>query len=91
MTRGPVPVSFWLKRKEEENCMVDPLAKEIIRGGIRQYWDLSYDKIEVCRDCEYRYACHDCRPLTYGLTGELTAKSLHCSYDPYRGKFVDMV
>jgi len=71
--------------------MVDPLAKEIIRGGIRQYWDLSYDKIEVCRDCEYRYACHDCRPLTYGPTGELTAKSLHCSYDPYRGKFVDMV
>jgi radical SAM protein with 4Fe4S-binding SPASM domain len=63
--------------------------KEIIAGGIRRYWDLSFDKIEVCRDCEYRYACHDCRPITYGPSGELTAKSIHCSYDPYRGVFTD--
>jgi radical SAM protein with 4Fe4S-binding SPASM domain len=63
---------------------------EIIQGGLRKYWDLSYDKIKVCQDCEYRYACHDCRPITYGPTGELTAKSVHCSYDPYQGEFVDI-
>ncbi len=63
---------------------------EIVNGPLRKYWDLSYDKIEVCRDCEYRYACRDCRPITVGTTGELTAKSLHCSYDPYQGEWVDM-
>jgi radical SAM protein with 4Fe4S-binding SPASM domain len=62
---------------------------DIIAGGIRRYWDLSYDKIEVCRDCEYRYACHDCRPITFGPSGELTAKTIHCSYDPYHGRFVE--
>jgi len=61
--------------------------REIVEGDLRRYWDLSFDKIEVCRDCEYRYACHDCRPITYGPTGELTAKSIHCSYDPYRGEW----
>lgn len=61
--------------------------EEIIAGPLRKYWDLSYDKIEVCKDCEYKYACSDCRPVTVGTTGELTAKSLHCCYDPYRGEW----
>lgn len=64
--------------------------RDIIMGGIRKYWDLSYDKIEVCQDCEYRYACHDCRPITYGLTGELTAKASYCTYNPYQGEFADI-
>lgn len=61
----------------------------ILEGGIRRFWDLSYDKIETCRDCEYRYACKDCRPVTYGPTGDLQAKSLYCSYDPYLGRWPD--
>lgn len=63
--------------------------KEIIRGPLRKYWDLSYDKIEVCRDCEYKYACCDCRPVIVGSTGDLTAKSIHCCYDPYKGEWGD--
>lgn len=59
----------------------------ILDNGIRRYWDLSYDKIETCRDCEYRYACKDCRPVTFGPTGDLTAKSIYCGYDPYLGKW----
>jgi radical SAM protein with 4Fe4S-binding SPASM domain len=70
------------------NVRTEPLAS-IIAGGIRRYWDLSLDAIEVCRDCEYRYACHDCRPVAYGPTGSLTAKSLYCSYDPYQGEWID--
>ncbi|MGI6550379.1 MAG: hypothetical protein ACOX4Q_10175 [Syntrophomonadales bacterium] len=28
----------------------------------REILELTKDKIEGCGDCEYRYACHDCRP-----------------------------
>ncbi len=79
-----------MQRDESAGNVRRGSLREIIANGIRKFWDLSYDKIEVCQDCEYRYACHDCRPVTYGPTGELTAKSLHCSYDPYRGEFQDL-
>lgn len=63
--------------------------RSILDGDLRKYWDISLDDIEVCRDCEYRYACQDCRPVAYGQSGRLTAKSLHCSYDPYAGEWKD--
>jgi radical SAM protein with 4Fe4S-binding SPASM domain len=69
------------------NVRTEPLA-QIVRRGLKRYWDLSLDHIEVCRDCEYRYACQDCRPVAYGPTGSLTARSLYCCYDPYRGEWL---
>ena len=71
-----------------ENVRNKPL-KEIIKGDIHKYWDISLDKIDICKDCEYRYACHDCRVVAAGETGELMARSLHCSYDPYEGEWKD--
>ncbi len=63
--------------------------REIVLRNIRRYWDLSFDHIEVCRDCEYRYACYDCRPIAYGLTGRITGKSEYCRYDPYAGEYAE--
>jgi len=51
--------------------------------GVRE---LSKDRITVCQDCEYRYACFDCRPRA--VTGEetpFTSKPKECFYDPYSG------
>ncbi len=42
--------------------------------------------IRVCKDCEYRYACIDCRPDR--LENDIYAKPWHCSYDPYNGKWL---
>lgn len=78
-----------MSREGDSGNVREQSLKEIIEGPLRKYWDLSYDRVEVCRDCEYRYACKDCRPVTVGSTGELTAKSIHCSYDPYAGEWVD--
>ncbi len=47
---------------------------------------LSKDRIAVCKDCEYRYACFDCRPRA--VTGEdvpFSSKPKECFYDPYSG------
>ncbi len=57
---------------------------EIIQN-LNDEWMISKDKIEVCCDCEYRYACHDCRPTAYGVTGNYLSKHERCTYDPYTG------
>jgi radical SAM protein with 4Fe4S-binding SPASM domain len=80
-----------MSRSGDSGNVRERSLKEIVDGPLRKYWDLSYDRIEICKDCEYRYACKDCRPVTIGSTGELTAKSIHCSYDPYSGEWVDTV
>lgn len=48
-------------------------------------WNLSKDKIEVCKDCEFRYVCTDCRANVKSQN----AKPSKCSYDPYNGVWLD--
>ena len=61
---------------------------EIVRGPrLQKLWSITLDEVEVCRDCEYRYACWDCRAIAYTTTGNLYAKSPRCAYDPYDGRW----
>ena len=65
----------------------DQSLKEIIENRMLKFWNLTIDQIDVCKDCEYRYLCHDCRPWAYGFTGNLYAKSPRCTYNPYTGEW----
>ena len=41
--------------------------KDIISGQkLETVWKSTKDSVLVCQDCEYRYACFDCRPLSEG-------------------------
>lgn len=40
---------------------------------------INKDKIAICKDCEYRYLCIDCRAYTIG---DLYSKPLKCNYNP---------
>jgi radical SAM protein with 4Fe4S-binding SPASM domain len=58
--------------------------KELIASHkLKELWGITKDKVERCKDCEYRYACNDCRPLAYGQSGNLYAEYPRCTYDPY--------
>ncbi|MCJ7526251.1 MAG: radical SAM protein [Candidatus Aminicenantes bacterium] len=58
----------------------NPFTEKIMR--------LNKDKIEVCKDCEYRYCCFDCRPkVKNSSNGNLYAKPPDCNYNPYTGKW----
>ncbi len=46
------------------------------------------DKIEGCKDCEFRYACFDCRPDSNGKT--FKEKPWNCTYDPFTGKWTNL-
>lgn len=76
-----------MARNEIAGNITKNSLNNIIQGGMREYWRLSKDKIAVCKDCEYRYACNDCRPLVRGETDNLYAKSSNCLYNPYTGEW----
>lgn len=68
------------------NVLSQSLSEILSCELARRVKELSKDKINVCKDCEYRYACSDCRPRALG--GEdlpFNSKPRECVYDPYSG------
>ncbi len=57
-------------------------SAEEIKEKLLAYWRLNKDEITTCQDCEFRYACDDCRPLAMGETGDEKAKYPRCFYNP---------
>ena len=45
--------------------------------------DLNKDKIDECKECEFRYCCFDCRPDSNG--NDKYSKPWYCTYQPDRG------
>jgi len=75
-----------MARKEICGDIKKQSLRQIVRGvNLQKLRGLSKDNIEICQDCEYRYACLDCRPLAREETGNLYARGNNCSYDPYLG------
>lgn len=84
--QGDVLPCVFARDQVAGNLYEHPLAW-ICQNGLLSYWELSRDKVNGCRDCEFRYLCEDCRPWAYGYTGDLLAKSPTCTYDPYTGEW----
>ncbi|MEY4579094.1 MAG: grasp-with-spasm system domain peptide maturase [Pseudomonadota bacterium] len=57
-------------------------------SDFQQAWSLAKDKVEVCRGCELRYACSDCRAYLE-RPNDLLSKPLKCGYDPATGVWSD--
>lgn len=62
------------------------LAEAIEKPGFKKYWDINKDKIHVCKDCEYRYICTDCRAYVEDPE-DILSKPLKCGYNPYTGEW----
>lgn len=58
------------------------LRELILSKVFDDYWLLSKDKIKICRVCEYRYVCDDCR-IT--VDNSFDGKPFFCTYDPITG------
>lgn len=50
------------------------------------YNTITKDDIEICKVCEYRYACSDCRAFLT-VPNNKYSKPLKCGYDPYTGEW----
>jgi SPASM domain peptide maturase of grasp-with-spasm system len=58
----------------------------VFSKDFQKYWRLKKDDISVCKDCEFRYICTDCRAYTEDPS-DITSKPLKCGYDPYTSEW----
>jgi predicted nucleotidyltransferase len=84
------------KRENNESSFdltsIYPSAKAI-RNALKENKDVSsstpidFSKINTCKDCEFRFACKDCRPLAFAENANISEKTPRCTYNPYEGKW----
>ncbi len=61
----------------------DTTLKEALEHpDFKKYWYIHKDQIEICKDCEFRYICTDCRAYLED-PDNLYSKPLKCGYNPY--------
>ena len=65
-----------------------PLAQVAASSAFQRAWKMRKDDFQVCRDCQYRYACTDCRAFLEDPE-PATSKPLKCGYDPYTDSWAD--
>ncbi|MGN7885434.1 grasp-with-spasm system SPASM domain peptide maturase [Dyadobacter endophyticus] len=63
------------------NIMTNNFAAVIENDKFRAAWEITKDMVDICKVCEFRYICLDCRAFTTDLENP-HAKPLHCQYDP---------
>lgn len=62
------------------------LEEAFEESSFKEYWNINKNKIHVCKDCEFRYICTDCR--AYIETPEdILSKPLKCGYNPYTSEW----
>ncbi|MCG8457140.1 MAG: grasp-with-spasm system SPASM domain peptide maturase [Holophagales bacterium] len=62
------------------------LHAAVLKKGFRDLWAINKDQVEVCKDCEFRYICTDCRAFIRDPS-DLYSKPSKCTYDPYLARW----
>lgn len=61
--------------------------KAIIQNEeFKKFWFIHKDQIDICRVCEFRYNCTDCRAFLQD-PNDIYSKPLKCGYDPYTNRW----
>lgn len=58
------------------------LQEALDHPDFKKYWNITKDQIEVCKDCEFRHICTDCRAYIEDPENQYS-KPLKCGYNPY--------
>jgi len=64
------------------------LEEVLEKPEFKKYWNVNKDQIEVCKDCEFRHICTDCRAFIEEPENQYS-KPLKCGYDPYTNVWSD--
>jgi SPASM domain peptide maturase of grasp-with-spasm system len=62
------------------------LSQALNSKGFKKYWNITKDSINVCKNCEFRYVCTDCRAFLEDPE-DILSKPLKCGYDPRSGQW----
>ena len=58
------------------------LEEAINKPGFKDLWYICKDQIDVCKDCEFRYMCTDCRCFIKD-PDNIYSQPAKCTYNPY--------
>lgn len=73
--------------KDSFGNIKDTTLKEVLKNQyLKKYWNIKKDNITVCKDCEFRHICTDCRAYLENPDDEYS-KPLKCGYDPYTNEW----
>lgn len=68
------------------NVRATSLHGALAQRDLAALWAINKDQIEVCKDCEFRYVCIDCRAYVTDAQ-DLYSKPAKCGYDPYTAEW----
>ena len=74
-----------MERRISHGSLKKQTLKEVLNNDIL---NIQKDKIEGCKDCEFRYCCFDCRPNSLGK--DVLSKPWYCTYNPHNGEWEDI-
>jgi radical SAM protein with 4Fe4S-binding SPASM domain len=81
---GTIRPCLW-SQETPGNILEKDIRDLILDGEFDKYWELKKDDIKICKECEYRYACSDCRVEAVRQGGLFDSKTAGCKYDPVEG------
>jgi len=59
------------------------LEEALNKPGFKGLWGIRKDDIDVCKDCEFRYMCTDCRCFIRNPE-DIYSQPAKCTYNPYQ-------
>jgi SPASM domain peptide maturase of grasp-with-spasm system len=62
------------------------LEEALNKPGFKDLWGIRKDDIDVCKDCEFRYMCTDCRAFIKD-PDSIYSQPAKCPYNPYIAKW----
>ncbi|MDR2760469.1 MAG: radical SAM protein [Rickettsiales bacterium] len=74
-----------MERRISHGFITDESNPDLIKKEICGF---NKDRVKGCKNCEFRYICHDCRPNCNG--GDINSKPWNCAYDPMTGEWGDV-
>jgi SPASM domain peptide maturase of grasp-with-spasm system len=72
--------------KSHGNVKNISIKEAIKKTDFTKLWHVKKDEIAICKDCEFRHICTDCRAFTEDPE-DIYSKPLKCGYDPYTGEW----
>jgi len=84
-TKGEIKPCLW------SNIIIGNLKENNIKnlitiGKFDDYWSIRKDNLQICKECEYRYVCNDCRVSSVNEGNGLYGKPTFCKYNPLIGE-----
>ena len=61
------------------------IKEALLNSDFQRLWFIKKDDIKVCKDCEFRYNCNDCRAFI--SKDNIYSKPLKCNYNPYTNEW----